>query len=168
MPLKKCVGLSLLGIFVMTSLGCSSFMMNDFDKATRISTFEVGRKVRVESRIFEGAPQLIFVVPGHACKKLPDRNLSVKVSRNGVVVLNDNRRLSELDWSHAIDSCDAYGYVRETVGGKPEKSWHFNVDDANDSLVFEIDSTQIEEIPARTVSVWVIYGDRVPGRKIYQ
>ena len=161
--MSKAIWLLLISIGLV---GCAS-LDEDFGKATLVSDVELGRAgvYTKPLRPPSGAARLIIAIPNYRCAPVSDGPISIAVRSDGGITVYQNRiRLSEMTWSYGRDSCDAYGYVDSSSG---RVSARFEIKEHQGSLHFDIDVSQAGISSKRPARIWLIYGDRVPGEKIF-
>jgi len=151
--------------------GCTS-LEEDFRKATLISEVELGspKSYTRTLRAPTGSARLIIAIPNHRCAPVQDAPISLAVRSDRAILFTERVRLSQLTWSYGRDSCDAYGYLySSSTGGSSPRYGEMRIDVKDDQgpLIFEIDVSQVASSPTRRASIWLIYGDRVPGAKIF-
>jgi len=153
----KCLAL-LVTTFIFVA-SCS-ILASDFDRATFVGTLNLTHStLREEVELFEGKPELIFVVPGKMCASHADAAIDLTIEGAGGRTIHRMVSLERLKWSHAQGSCNGYGYEPDGV-----------------PLAVEVkpggDRVRVTAITQRgtiaDVRLWFIYGGRVPGARIYQ
>src|SRR6266705_3169555 len=103
-----CVLVCYLGL-----VGCTSFLDQDFRKATFISVVELGSP-RIYTRTIRpptGSARLIIAIPNYRCASIGDAPISLAARDDRGTLFTERVRLSQLTWSYGRDSCDAYGYL---------------------------------------------------------
>lgn len=152
--------------------GCASLLDRDFKKATLIAEVELGnpsvyaRTIRPPS----GSARLIVAIPNYRCAPVRDAPIGLTVRGNRGTVFSEHIRLSQLTWAHGEDSCDAYGYLYDASSGNSSPKsgeMRLSVEDGQSPLTFEVDVSKVTSSPNRRASIWLIYGDRVPGAMIF-
>lgn len=144
----------------------------DFDKATLVSDVELGSS-RVYARELTppiGSADLIIAIPNYRCASSVDGPIEIRVTDERANRYTARLLLSQLTWSHALNSCDAYGYLSASSTDTPASKrppMHIEVQSDHGPLAFEIDVGQIAAPAGRRAKIWLIYGHRVPGARIY-
>ena len=71
-------------------------------------------------------------------------------------------RISQLTWSYAEGSCDAYGYLYDESTGNARK-FEIATDATEASVEIEVQAGG----PSRPATVWLIYGGRAPTSRLF-
>jgi len=151
--------------------GCTALLGVEFDKATLVSDVELGTNTVYTRKVTPptGSADLIVAIPNYRCTAPIHGPINISLTDERGNRYSARVLLSQLTWSHAIDSCDAYGYLNgSSVDGSSAKRppMHIDIRGAQ-PLTFEIDVSQIAAPAGRKAKIWLIYGHRVPGARIY-
>lgn len=157
--------LCVLVMFTALGFGCASILQSDFEKATLLSSVDLGLPSQ-SSRLLKlppGSAQVVIAIPGAHCQK-PDMGASVNVrfKANKHLDATVAMKLSQLTWSYAEGSCDAYGYLYDVSAGTSP-----TVEIAADTNEASVDIEVHANGPARLANVWLIYGGRAPTSRLF-
>jgi hypothetical protein len=166
----RCLLWVLAGCFGV--MGCTALIGVDFDKATLVSDVELGSATVYTRKVTPpiGSADLIVAIPNHRCAAPIHGPIAISLTDERGNRYSARVLLSQLTWSHAIDSCDAYGYLNgSSVDVSSSKRPPMQIDVRRDQgpLTFEIDVSRIAAPAGRTAKIWLIYSHRVPGARIY-
>jgi hypothetical protein len=156
----------------LTLSGCIWLLWEDFDKATLVGELDLGGReaFRRSVTLPSGDAGLILAVPNYRCAPL-EGEIRITVHSLQKLEFSEHRPFSEFLWSHSRDGCDAYGFLRSYIRderGEPKRlGMDLQLPPAQNPIVVEIDTSQIGKGTGRVALVWFVYGDRVPGARIF-
>lgn len=158
---------------IMGLSGCLQLLGQDFDKATMVGDLRLGSPEKFKRTVAlpSGNARLILAVPNYRCAPIDDAPIVVSARGPTGIEFSERLLLSQLTWSYGENSCDAFGFL-EVKGGKSPSapgSGEMRLDIKHDQepVTIEVDASQVRTSSARSASVWLIYGDRVPSRKMF-
>ncbi len=146
-------------IFVV---GCSQFMMSDFENATKIAQIKIGHSNTVAGSIDlpKGDADIRFVVRDYDCKQALDASINIDLQfadgANKKLAVN----LNDLTWPTSGQGCHPIGYLR-LDDSKYTHPLQFIVDQNSNPVKFSIKITSAVEADMQ-VAIWVVYNDREP------
>jgi hypothetical protein len=160
---------------IIALAGCSGWLGQDFNRATRVAEFDIGNidQVKRTVTLSEGVVALIIAVPNYKCSPL-DSAVDLKIAMRSAksVLLEQSVKLSDLTWSYGGDSCNAYGYPKleldERTSLPSATGLRVNITNDHKLVEFEARISAPTSAKNRRVFVWAIYGDRVPGDRVFK
>lgn len=160
-------------LMIVPLSSCSSLLEQDFNKATLVGELQLGSPETFNRSLTlpPGNAQLILAVPNYRCEPIKNAPITIVIRGPKGNVFSERLSLSQFTWSYGENSCHAYGYLREG----PEKSqatsiqsdMRLSIANSKTPMTIEVDASQVKTSPGRTASLWFIYGDRVPSRKLF-
>lgn len=157
----------------MSLSGCLNLLAQDFDKATMVGDLRLGSSEKFERTVAlpSGNARLILAVPNYRCAPIDDATIVVIARGPKGIEFSERLLLSQLTWSYGENSCDAYGYL-EAGSGKSQSAprsseMRLEIKHDQEPVTVDVDTNQVRTSSGRSASVWFIYGDRVPSRKIF-
>ena len=118
-----------------------------------------------------GNARLILAVPNHRCAPIDDAPIVVIARGPRGIEFSERLLLSQLTWSYGENSCDAFGYLEAGSGKTPSApgtgEMRLEIKRDQEPVTVDVDTSQVRTSSGRSASVWFIYGDRAPSRKIF-
>jgi hypothetical protein len=157
----------------LTLSGCIHWLGEDFDKATLVGQLDFGSPgvFKRSLPLPPGSASLVLAVPNYRCAPPLVGVMTFTVSGPKGLEFSERRSLSEFTWSYGGDSCDAVGYLytgRYTGENQPTPGeMRLQIPSGQASYTVEIDTSQIKAGAGRVALVWFVYGNRVPGARIF-
>jgi hypothetical protein len=136
----------------------------DFNKGRAIAELPLGAESTVERKVdlAEGSADLVIAVRDGRCHAV-DKRTTVDVTMTGMgMSIKRSMRLGELTWAYAEGSCDAYGYMYDSVVGLSKK---LRVSSGDYQFVIRTRPGPSEE--SRIGTLWIIYGGRAPTTRMF-
>ena len=150
------------------SAGCMLFMMPDYYKATEIITLDIGREqTEVKTlNLPQGNASLMFVPQDRDCNKALNAVVEITVQSTIRLIEQYEADLSRLTWPETAAGCEPFGYfyvVSNDEDASIPLSFAIGYEDNPVKVMLKVKQA---DNSGRQVSVWVIYNDRVPGRRM--
>jgi len=146
--------------------GCAGLLGADFDRATRLVSVRLGADSHITSDMAlpAGAVELVVAVPNQHCHAIsPDTVIKVKMTGH-MRTIETAIKASTLTWSFGQGSCHAYGYIYDSAVGLG-KTLEIPRDVGN--VRIEVETSSVPRDSDRILSLWVIYGGRVPTGRLF-
>jgi len=165
--------LSAIFVACLPVAGCVHLPSEDFDKATLVGQVEFGSPevFRRSLPLPPGSAQLVLAAPNYRCAPPSTGEITFMVRSSTGLEFSERRSLSDFTWSYGGDSCDAVGYLytgRHTGENQPTPGeMRLQIPSGQNSYTVEVDTSQIKGEKGRVALVWFIYGNRVPGARIF-
>ena len=153
-------------------VGCARLLHQDFDKATFVGELQLGstENFRRAVQLPAGNARLIVAIHDYRCAPIDDAIIDISAHGKNVTGFSERVSLSQLTWSYGEGSCHAYGYLTGN-NQNSEKStsaeMRMQITRNKTQVIVDVDMSQIKTSSFRVASIWFIYGDRVPARKIF-
>lgn len=157
----------------LLSTGCFGLLERDFNKLTLVGELRLGdlEVFRRTVNLPSGNAQLILAVPNYRCSAIGDYPISFTVRSEKGVEFSERVLISQLTWSYAENSCDAFGYLRP--GAAPNQSipghgtMTLEITRDQSPVTVEVDASEMKTSSSRSASIWFIYGGRAPLGRIF-
>lgn len=153
--------------------GCSRLIDRDFRKATLVGELRLG-SVEPFSRTVTlpaGDARLVLAVPNYQCAPIDDAAIEIIARTPNGILFSERILLSQLTWSHGEGSCNAYGYLENATDKRNATARHAEMRakiTSDQSLItVRVDTSSVRTPTERGASIWFVYGDRVPTRKLF-
>jgi hypothetical protein len=156
-----------------TAASSLAILGSDFDKATRVGELDLraSSQLRATPSLPAGRARFMFAVPNYRCSPIRS-TVEIVANEPGGVSLKRRFKLSELTWSYGRDGCDAIGYLQVAADSEHSEAasasgLRLRVKRNGTPVTIEVTLADVDESKNRTMHVWIIYGDRVPWKRIY-
>lgn len=165
-----------LGILVLATVacgGCVTLLARDFDNATLVGQLRLGSADQLTRTmpLPQGSARLIVAVPNYRCAPIDSGRITIRVRDSRGIGFREDRDISELVWSYGENSCNAIAYLeaRKDEWGSSDQNGEMRMEiQENPTIVtVEVDASRVIVRGERNASIWFIYGDRVPARRIF-
>jgi len=147
---------------------CTLLMSSDFDKAIRLAEINIGvlGKVNQILDIPAGDAMIVIAVPNYRCSSIDaTAKIRVLIEGHGVILVDTTMTLSQLTWSHGVDSCHAYGYSYDKAAGLTQK---VDIPKGSRQMNISIETISSGNTGTRTGAVWLVYGGRAPTARMFE